>query len=439
MSERPATELGPKDQPDVPPSASHASAPGQGTPWDGPTYYGRSQLKAAPFNNWVVGGYIFLGGLSGAAALLSAIAERARGREAEPTTRRGRFLSMLAPTLGAGLLVYDLHTPQRFYNMLRLAKPTSPMSIGTWILMSFSAFSTLGTMAAEASRWLPRFSWLRRTARATQVPAAVAGVGMTTYTAALLSATSTPLWAAAPQSMAVRFGSSSLAAGAAALAMGHTGRMGRTLDKVALLALAADLAATCVSHNTYRRTGVAPALEGDWGRVEKLGVTGMGTLLPMGLYAASLARGRSPALSTLAGIATLAGSAMLRVSIMAAGDESANRPEVSFRFTQPRNLPKRRSRWFLRPAKAREVPPPDRETGEEGAEGAVQDLAARRVVVDGSCVVSVEQDHLCARRHAWRGQPRTEQHHQAVFGDGGGVDAADTDCIDLRHELQDDA
>ena len=38
--------------------------------WSGPTYYGRSQLKPAPFNNWVVGGYIALAGLSGAAALI---------------------------------------------------------------------------------------------------------------------------------------------------------------------------------------------------------------------------------------------------------------------------------------------------------------------------------------------------------------------------------
>ncbi|MXP65467.1 polysulfide reductase NrfD [Roseomonas sp. M0104] len=348
MSERLATELGPKQPPVPPPTASQASAPGRSRHWEGPTYYGRPQVKAAPFNNWVVGGYIFLGGLAGAAALLAAVADRARGPEAAPTVRRGRALSMLAPTLGAGLLIYDLHTPRRFYNMLRVAKPTSPMSIGTWILMSFSGFSILGAAAAAASRWLPRLSFLRRTAKAAQLPAAVTGAGMTTYTAALLSATSTPLWAAAPRSMAVRFGSSSLAAGAAALSMGDTGRVGRTLDKVALLALAADLAATCVSHNTYRRTGVAPALEGDWGKVEKLGVTGLGTLLPMGLYAASLARGRSPALSTLAGIATLAGSAMLRVSTMAAGDESANRPDVSFRFNQPQNLPKRPSRWFRR-------------------------------------------------------------------------------------------
>jgi protein NrfD len=39
--------------------------------------------------------------------------------------------------------------------------------------------------------------------------------------------------------------------------------------------------------------------------------------------------------------ATLAGAAALRVSITAAGDRSAEDPEVSFRFSWPENLPKR--------------------------------------------------------------------------------------------------
>ena len=39
-------------------------------------------------------------------------------------------------------------------------------------------------------------------------------------------------------------------------------------------------------------------------------------------------------------LSVVAGSLLLRVSMMAAGDESARRPEVSFRFSQPENLPK---------------------------------------------------------------------------------------------------
>ena len=36
------------------------------------------------------------------------------------------------------LLVADLGRPERFHHMLRVAKPTSPMSVGTWILAPYA-------------------------------------------------------------------------------------------------------------------------------------------------------------------------------------------------------------------------------------------------------------------------------------------------------------
>ncbi len=336
-TQRLATGHGPQEAPLVPQSGTAGAVVRDGIP----TYYGRSQLKPAPFNNWVVGGYVFLAGLSGASALLAAAGDLGRGREAGGLVRRGRYLSLLAPTIGSALLVWDLHTPQRFYNMLRIAKATSPMSIGTWLLMSFTGFAGL---SAAAQFGADRFGWrwMRRAARFTQVPAAAVGAGMSTYTAALLSATSTPLWAAAPQALAVRFGSSSIASGAAALSLGERpGRNRRALDTIALAALATELMAATASHRTYRQKGVAAALDGGWGQVERMGATGAGNLLPLGLHAASLllGRGRDSGLSRLASFAVLAGSALLRVSIMAAGDESARRPEISLGYAQPENLP----------------------------------------------------------------------------------------------------
>lgn len=338
------------DAPPVPPQATGAVELGMGAPgerrdrrWRGPTYYGRSQLKAAPFENWVVGGYMFLAGLSGASAILSTAADLGQRRDARGVVRRGRYLALLASTLGPVLLIWDLHTPKRFYNMLRVAKGTSPMSIGTWILMSFSAFAGISAAAQFVSDRVPGLHWLRGLARASAVPAAATGAGLSTYTASLLSATSTPLWAAAPQALAVRFGSSSVASGAAALSLGERSRRTRrALDAITVASLAAELAATGASHRTYRRKGVAGAFDSGWGAVEKLGVTALGVALPLGLQAASLVSGRRPGrVSTLASLAVLAGSAMLRVSIMAAGSESARRPEISFRFSQPENLPRR--------------------------------------------------------------------------------------------------
>ena len=311
--------------------------------WDGTTYYGREQVKAAPFNNWYVGGYIFLAGLSGGAMLLSTLLDLARGRGAERAVARGRALSVIAPTLGTVLLVRDLHTPKRFYNMLRLFKSTAPMSIGSWILVAFGVFSTLTAGAHALAARVPGLRWMRGVARAAQVPAAATGAGIATYTASLLSATSTPLWAAAPRALAIRFGASSVAAGAAALSLGEgrRSRLGRDLDKVAVAALALELAATLSADEQYRRKGVAEAMETLPGMIEEAGAGGIGMALPLGLHAVSLMLlpRRSRALSGLASLATLAGSAVLRIAILAAGDESARRPEISLRFAQRENLP----------------------------------------------------------------------------------------------------
>jgi formate-dependent nitrite reductase membrane component NrfD len=354
MSDRIAADGGPQDRAGVPASASQCDLPRRGG-WAGPTYYGRPQLKAAPFNKLAVGGYIFLAGLSGAAALLAAIADAARSTSAAGVVRRGRYLSLLTMTIGPLLLIFDLHTPQRFYNMLRIAKRTSPMSIGTWILMTFSGFAGLSAVAQFISDHVPLMGWLRPLARASQVPAAAAGAGLSTYTASLLSATSTPEWAAAPQPLAVRFGASSVASAAAALALGErSGQMRRTLETVACMALAVEGVATMAQLREERDRNVAPARQGTWGEAEHAGAVGIGLMLPLGLYAASrLLRGnrRPGALSDAASWAVLAGSLILRITTLGVGNASANRPEVSFAFAQPRNLPpprRRKVRWLPR-------------------------------------------------------------------------------------------
>jgi len=312
--------------------------------WRGETYYQRPALKPAPFNNWVVGGYVFIAGLSGTASILAALADLTRPPRAAGLVRRGRYLPLLAPTVGAALLIWDLHTPQRFYNMFRVAKATSPMSIGTWILSGFSlaSFASAG-LQFLADRGRGR-TGLRRAALAANLPAAALGAGMGTYTAALLAATSTPLWAAAPRALATRFASSSVASGAASLSMLEPeGPMRRALDTVAALALGTELLADRVQSAEYHRKGVAEALDGGWGLAEKLGATGLGAAVPVGLFALSALRGGGGNLSRIASLLTIGGSLLLRVSTMEAGDVSARSPSISFRFAQPDNLPRRRA------------------------------------------------------------------------------------------------
>ena len=321
-------------------------APGQ---WRGETYYGRQQLKPWPFDPNVVGAYVFLAGLSGASSLIGALAHgvaarcpHGRGAARAALVRRSRYLSLLAPTIGAALLIYDLHSPRRFYNMLRVAKARSPMSIGTWTLMAFSAFAGLAGAGQMLADLKPRWRWPLRAAAAAQVPAAVAGAGLGTYTAALISASSAPGWSAAPRPIAVRFASSSIATGAAALSlMEGDARTRRSLDRLLLTALTVELAASVAMDARYRATGIEANLrKGRWGRAEPIAATGFGTLLPIGLLIASrLAGRRGGGVAKAAEGVAIAGSLAFRVTMLSMGAESAANPDVTLRFAQPDNLP----------------------------------------------------------------------------------------------------
>ena len=218
---------------------------------------------------------------------------------------------MLAPTVGAVCLVADLHTPKRFYNMLRVFKSTSPMSIGSWLLVAFGGASVATAAAQFLADRVRGFGWMRWVARATQLPAAATGAGLATYTASLFSATSTPLWAAAPRALAVRFGAAGVATAAAAMGWGERrSRTGRDLDSVAVAALATELAATLAAEERYRSTGVASVLASPAGMLDQFGGTGLGTLAPLALHAASLlfTRRRSRVLAGAASVAILGGS-----------------------------------------------------------------------------------------------------------------------------------
>jgi uncharacterized protein (TIGR03382 family) len=302
--------------------------------WQGQTYYGRPQLKPAPFNNALVGSYVFLAGLSGAAQLLAALLDLTRGPMAASAVRRGRYLSLLAPTIGAACLIADLHTPKRFYNMLRLFKSTSPMSIGSWLLVAFAVTATPTGIVQFLSDRLRMLRPLRGIARVMQLPASLFGAGLSTYTASLFSATSAPAWAAVPKSLAVRFGAASVASAAAAMSLGEGHRRsGRDLDSIALTALAVELAATLASEDSQRRAGISTASSS----AESVPVA-----VPLGLFLVSLLwpRRRSLALSTMASLATLGASLAMRIGVMKQGDETARQPQISMRFAQPDNLPR---------------------------------------------------------------------------------------------------
>jgi hypothetical protein len=101
------------------------------------------------------------------------------------------------------------------------------------------------------------------------------------------------------------------------------------MDAIAVAALAAELAATLAGEEQYRRDGIPGDRHDDT-------TTAFGTLLPLGLLIGSLlfTRSRSRTLTTVASLATLAGSLAMRIQVMNRGDETARRPAISMRFAR---------------------------------------------------------------------------------------------------------
>jgi formate-dependent nitrite reductase membrane component NrfD len=287
------------------------------------SYYGRPIVKPAPWAKDIPA-YLFLGGLAGASAVLGAGAD-ATGR---PALRRAAWLGTLgAGTLSGATLLHDLGRPSRFLNMLRVAKPTSPMSMGVWLIALFSPPAMLAG-AAELSHLLPRrLRWLQPLLAASGRPAGLAagatGPAICCYTAVLLADTAIPSWHEAYRELPFVFaGSAASAAGGLSMLatpIAEAGPARRMALGGAVLELVAE-----------------PKMESSMGlAAEPLHQGRAGTLMRAGKVltavgaAGTLLASRSRAAGVAAGAALLAGSALGRFGIFEAGQQSARDPKYT--------------------------------------------------------------------------------------------------------------
>jgi formate-dependent nitrite reductase membrane component NrfD len=167
------------------------------------SYYGRPIIKQPTWKTPDVPLYLFLGGAAGSSALLGEMAD-VSGRPA--LSKAAHYTAAVEALASVGFLIHDLGRPERFLHMLRVIKPTSPLSVGSYILAPFSGLAT-ATAAAKLLNWFPR---LRRLSSAL---AAVFGPPMTTYTAVLLANTAVPAWHEPHREMPFVFAGSAMAAG----------------------------------------------------------------------------------------------------------------------------------------------------------------------------------------------------------------------------------
>jgi formate-dependent nitrite reductase membrane component NrfD len=302
-----------------PQSELNGKPPGT-TSWDGSitdagtqmrSYYGRPIVKE-PTWTWEIPTYFFTGGVAGASAVLSSAA-RVTGNDR--LARRALYIGAVADLVSPLLLISDLGRPERFHHMLRVVKVTSPMNLGSWVLLVNGGATTTAAVLQLLGKWKP----LRIAA---SIVAALAGPPLATYTGVLVADTAIPVWHDARHELPWIFGASAAAsAGAAASMFVHP----RDAGPARRVAVAGVLVEGALMQAMEHRLGTV-------GEVYHEGEASKFSSAAKGLSAAGAAllalRGRkSRAAAVVGGALVCTGELCLRWAVFKAGFQSARDPK----------------------------------------------------------------------------------------------------------------
>lgn len=279
------------------------------------SYYGKPVLNKPSWQAVDIAGYLFLGGLAGASSILAAGAELTN----RPALARGCKVGALVAISGSlYALVHDLGRPSRFLNMLRIIKPSSPMSVGSWILSVYGP--QVGAAAVSDLTGI-----LPGAGRVATIGAAIVGPAVAAYTAPLIANTAVPTWHDGHRELPFVFvGSAASAAGGLGMIVAPVEEAGPARG-AAVFGAAVELTAIQVMERKMGFTA-RPLRTGTAGNLMRAAEILTATGAALGLVG-----GRSRIVSAIGGAACLAGSACTRFGIFHAGVASTEDPEYVVR------------------------------------------------------------------------------------------------------------
>ncbi len=294
----------------------NASYP-RATPENG--YYGLPILKKPPWT-WEIPLYFFVGGASGAAAVIGAMADYT-GADRE-LVRHARWIAAAGSVISPALLISDLGRPERFLAMLRVFKPQSPMSVGVWTLLGFSSGAAAAAFADFLTmRYGPSIP-VRVLEQAGQTASLAFGLPFSNYTGVLIGASAIPVWNRNAGDLPLHFAASGLGAAVGMLElMGHG--KNRALQALGLGAALFE-SWEGIRIETRSHHELDPLKHGASGFVTRAGGVLSGPV-PALLRAGSLLSNsrRSRSLRRWAAWSAIAGSLITRFAWMHAGRQSA--------------------------------------------------------------------------------------------------------------------
>jgi formate-dependent nitrite reductase membrane component NrfD len=287
-----------------------------------PTYYDKPAIKP-PVWIWSVPAYFYVGGVAGAGMVLAFAAQMLAESRLRDFEERCRWIGAVGGGIGTAFLIHDLGRKERFLLMLRVIRPTSPMSLGSWVLAAatpLSAGSALLTFAHGAL--------MRTVGQVAGIGAGLLGLPLATYTAVLISNTAVPVWQQSRRILPLLFGASSMAGLASVLDLmelneteRHVSRYFGTIGRVAELAAGAVMEREVARVPRVGRSlheGVAGAL---WTAAK---VATASSLI------VSLLPGQTRGKRIAAGVLGTVGALCLRFAVFHAGRASSLDPRATF-------------------------------------------------------------------------------------------------------------
>jgi formate-dependent nitrite reductase membrane component NrfD len=167
-------------------------------------------IVASPHWEWWLVFYFFLGGIAAGAYFMAALIELFGSDKDREVAKVAYYIAFPLIAICGILLILDLGRPERFWHLLVEAhtwqpmfKWWSPISIGSWAILLFSAFTFLsfvGVLAEDGRFGLGRFSKLARALHRGppgllfELAGAAVGFFVAAYTGVLLTASSQPWW-----------------------------------------------------------------------------------------------------------------------------------------------------------------------------------------------------------------------------------------------------
>ena len=284
-------------------------------------------FSAPPDWGWLIASYFFLGGLAGGCYFFAALIDLFGRPEDRPLAHLGYYIALPCLILSGMLLTLDLGRPLRFWHMLiesntyrPMLKPWSPMSAGSWALLSFGAFTFLAFLAALAEEdrlaWAPRVRPPGLVGVLIAVIGGMLGVYVAGYTGVLLAVTNRPIWSDTPLLGMLFVVSAASISAASMILLSHPSRATMpglaALHRIDSWAVALELLvliAVVISLGPVMRAWLNA-----WGLVLFVGVVVLGMLIPLALYWRRESLGdRTP---TAAAALVLVGGFILRVVIV---------------------------------------------------------------------------------------------------------------------------